>query len=238
MVAEYPALSKLLDRIKAVAAQINSSGWAEANAGNISVNVTTELQDWAAPGLQLYLVSRTGSRYRDLACDPFANLVLALVDGAGWKTVPPDCRPTSEWLCHLMLQQRFLASITEDKVVLHAHPNSVILLSQTDICSDLETLNSSLNQALPEFELFLPDGVAIAPHYPPGSQALAECSLVVIGARKALIWQGHGLICAGPSPDAALDLMQVVDKAASILLGKMMLASHLPAGLQLISPGR
>ncbi len=188
--------------------------------------------------MQLYLVSRTGSRYRDLAQNALANLVLVCVDGQDEQAVPPDCRPTSEWLCHKLLQQRFLSANAEDKVVLHAHPISVILLSQTELCADLDLLNRLLIKALPEFELFLPAGIAIAPHHPPGSPALAECSLAAIGTSKALIWQGHGLVCTGKSPDAALDLMQVVEKAAFILLGRIILASHLNSDSRFFSPGR
>lgn len=108
-------------------------------------------------------------------------------------------------------------------MVLHSHPNSVILLSQMDFAKNEDNLNSRLQDALAELQLFLPDGVAITGAALPGSQQLALGSLDVIGSRKALIWQAHGLVCTGKHLDEALDYMEVVEKAAAIALGKFFL---------------
>lgn len=69
-------MKNLLVRISAVAAQINLHGWAEANAGNISVDVSSLLGSEQGASKDWYLVSRSGSRYRDLAADPLSVLLL------------------------------------------------------------------------------------------------------------------------------------------------------------------
>lgn len=224
-------LQELLERVREVAGQINRAGWAEANAGNISINITdiaTPVYPYGKEGEQVrwYIVSRTGSRYRDLARYPLPHLLLiSLSDGA--ETVyPPDANPTSEWTCHRLLQQRLNNAHSDCRVVLHAHPDSVILLSQLDIYKQPVLLNKALRKALPEFALYLPEGVATAQYAPPGSQELANCSLDAIGNARALIWQGHGLLTLAPDCDLALDLMQVAEKAARLLLERFRLTKN------------
>ncbi|MDD4224386.1 MAG: class II aldolase/adducin family protein [Candidatus Cloacimonetes bacterium] len=227
MPADLNALSArlpgLMEELRAVAQQINLRGWAEANAGNVSVNVTAEAAGLFGGGCQWYLVSRGGSRYRQMASDPLPQLLLARVDANGEEHFPPSRKPSSEWGCHKLLQQHFLATGSEDRVVLHAHPNSIIMLSQLDLYNNETAVNSLLRESLAELALFLPDGIATAPAAPPGSQELAECSLKAIGKRRALIWQGHGLVCTGRSLNEALDHLEVVEKAAAIALHRIIL---------------
>lgn len=212
----------MLQTIQEAAELISVRGWGEANAGNLSINLTEILRPHFGPG-PWFLVSQTGSRWRHVARNPLPHFVLIKLDEEGEDYFPADAKPTSEWSCHKLLQRHFLATGREDKVVLHSHPNSVILLSQMDFAQDEAKLDSQLKDALAELELFLPDGVAITGAALPGSQKLALGSLDVIGNRKALIWQGHGLVCTGKHLDEALDYMEVVEKAAAIALGKFFL---------------
>lgn len=208
--------------LKDTAELISSRGWGEANAGNLSLNLTEALTPHFGAGTW-FLVSQTGSRWRHVARNPLPHLVLIKLADESEEYFPAQAKPTSEWSCHKLLQKHFLATGSEDRVVLHSHPNSVILLSQMDLAKDEAKLNSCLREALAELELFLPDGVAITGAALPGSQKLALGSLDVIGKRKALIWQGHGLVCTAKHLDEALDYMEVVEKAANIALGKFFL---------------
>ncbi|MBW6513396.1 MAG: class II aldolase/adducin family protein [Candidatus Syntrophosphaera sp.] len=212
-----------MGRIRAVAAQINLRGWCEANAGNISVNVSPELNSIIGDTAQWFIVSRTGSRYRDLAVDPLCNLVLISIQNGLEHIHPQGGKPTSEWLCHLSLQQHFLSENRDDRVVLHSHPASVIVLGGLELYQNEGLLNQALDDALPELHLYLPQGVATTPTSPPGSKELAECSLRAIGSRKVLVWQGHGIVSTGLDPDEALDFMEVAEKAAQVLLRKFSL---------------
>lgn len=221
-------MPELLEELRAVAEQINLRGWAEANAGNVSVNVSAEATELFGGDFAWYLVSRGGSRYRQMASDPLSQMLLVRVDRTGEKHFPVEARPTSEWGCHKLLQRHFLDTGRPDKVVLHAHPSSIVLLSQLDVYQDESALNSLLRDVLAELELFLPEGIATPASAPPGSQELAEKSLGTIKQHKALIWQGHGLVCTGISPNAALDHLEVVEKAATIALYKFFLTKTAP----------
>lgn len=216
-------MKSLLEEMRGVAQQLNLRGWAEANAGNLSVNVSETAGELFGQEGQWYLVSRSGSRYRQMVRNPLPHLVLVHLGQSGEEYFPADARPTSEWGCHKLLQRQFLETGRPDRVVLHTHPNSIILLSQMDFYKEEESVNALLNDALAELKLFLPEGVAITFSAPPGSRELAECSLKAIGDRKALIWQGHGLLCTGKNLDEALDYLEVVEKAAAIALDKFLL---------------
>lgn len=152
-------------------------------------------------------------------------MVLVLTDAAGQRVYPEGQKPTSEWHCHRLLQESLLGVQNPDRVVLHAHPASLILLSQQEIYNNPDKLNDALSDSLSELRLYLPEGVAAAPAAPPGSLQLAEESVRAIGKRKALIWQGHGIVCLGQTPDQALDFMEVVEKAAQLALFKIILTN-------------
>ncbi len=216
-------IKNLLEELRGVAGQINLRGWAEANAGNVSVNIGEIAGELYGREGQWFLVSRSGSRYRQMANDPLPHLVLVRMDEKGEEYFPANVRPTSEWTCHKLLQGHFREMGRADKVVLHAHPNSVIVLSQMAVYKDERELNKLLRQALAELEIFLPEGVATTSSAPPGSNELAHCSLKAIGSRNALIWQGHGLLCTGRNLNEALDYFEVVEKAATIALKRFCL---------------
>ena len=189
------------------------------------MNISAELGAKFETSAQWFLVSRSGSRYRDLARDPVSQLVLISEDEHSETVYPGGQRPTTEWQCHKMLQKNFCHQEDPDRVVLHAHPASLILLSQQNVYSDPQALNQLLAEALPELPLFLPDGVATSVTAPPGSLELAQKSSLAIGDRKVLIWQGHGIVCIGKTVDQALDFMEVVEKAAQLVLFRFILTN-------------
>jgi len=219
IITHFPELRALLNRIAKVASVLHHQGWAEANAGNISLR----LGDAIKPKLtelgidckdsSLFLVSRSGSRYRDLADCPADGLMLIVVEQEEHR-YPPDAVPTSEWACH----RRIHATDAKGKYpcILHAHPTELIALSQSAAYTDSASFSAYLASLLPELPLYLPEGIAITNYAKPGSKELAAISADSIGDKKALIWQGHGIICRGKNPDEALDYMEIVNKAAKL----------------------
>lgn len=200
----------LLNKISEVAGLIHQYGWAEANAGNLSIDVTSLVPN-PQPESAYYLVSRTGSRYRQTAKDPIGNLLI--VEWNETETFyPADAKPTMEWVSHRCLQK----AIGDKTVVLHTHPAEIIALAHLGL-SESE-LNARLAELLPELPLYLPEGFAIAPYCPPGSAELCDACLQALKGQKALIWSGHGLLCFGAKLDEALDYMEIMVKAAKILL--------------------
>jgi ribulose-5-phosphate 4-epimerase/fuculose-1-phosphate aldolase len=60
--------------------------------------------------------------------------------------------------------------------------------------------------------------VAAIRFQPPGSEALAKATAAALRTSSGVIWPLHGMVATGPDPAAALDLVEVVDKAATIAL--------------------
>ena len=162
---------------------------------------------------EIYLVSRSGSRFRDLAEDPANGLMLIQVS-VNEVYYPSNAIPTSEWNCHRMIHERDLSA--SFPCILHTHPTEVIALSHTALYRDENALNEHLAQLLPEMPLYLPNGIVAGSYAKPGSNELAELSCQKFGDKQALIWEGHGLICRGKSIDEALDYVEIVNKAAKL----------------------
>lgn len=200
----------LISDIAQCAGLIHSYGWAEANAGNLSIDVTSRVIS-PKPNARYYIVSRTGSRYRQTAIDPLRNLLLIEV-ASQESFFPSDAKPTMEWISHRCLQ----LAIGNRSVILHTHPAEIIALAALDISE--ADLNQSFARLLPELPLYLPEGIAVAPLRSPGSKELCEASLQALTGQKALIWSGHGILCFGNSLDEALDYMEIIVKAARIFL--------------------
>lgn len=213
-ISELKDYQELLAQIAETARLIHLYGWAEANAGNISIEVS-ERVPLPKADTRYYLVSKTGSRYRQTALHPEKNLLIIEV-GKEEIFHPANARPTMEWISHRCLQN----AIGENTVVLHTHPAEIIALAKVN--KSKEELNQIFADILPELPLYLPTGFAIAPLYPPGSQALCDASLCAYNGEKALIWSGHGILTFGKSLDEALDYMEIVVKAAKVffLLGQ------------------
>lgn len=216
---QIPEVTHLLQRIAKVASVLHSQGWAEANAGNLSIRIGKLIKPyllsagWDYTNDEFYLVSRSGSRYRDIEDHPELGLLLVKVSDSE-AYFPADAVPTSEWGCHKLIH----AGDPEGTFpcILHSHPTEVIALSQTAIYADETKLNKHLAFLLPELPLYLPKGVATTNYAKPGSRELAELSCKMFRDKQALIWQGHGLLCRAKSIDEALDLMEIVNKGAKL----------------------
>ncbi|MCK9309014.1 MAG: class II aldolase/adducin family protein [Candidatus Cloacimonetes bacterium] len=216
---QIPEIVALLKRISKVAFVLHNHGWAEANAGNLSIRIGSIVKPCLkqagmdeADG-EIYLVSRSGSRFRDLAEDPANGLMLIQVS-VNEVYYPSNAIPTSEWNCHRMIHERDLSA--SFPCILHTHPTEVIALSHTALYRDEIALNEHLAQLLPEMPLYLPNGIVASSYAKPGSNELAELSCQKFGDKQALIWEGHGLICRGKSIDEALDYVEIVNKAAKL----------------------
>jgi len=219
----------LIMRLSKIAKVIHQQGWAEANAGNISIRISDLLipfirtNSWenSYPYQDWFLVSRTGSRFRDMIDEPEDCLMIIGIDKEE-HYFPDTAKPTSEWLCHRKLQE--INKNTNVSCLLHTHPTEVIALSHTSVFQNNkkypQRLNEYLFEVLPEIQLFLPQGIAVVDYAPPGTLELAEKSCESIQDKQALIWEKHGLLVLAENIDIALDLTEVINKAAKLLLIK------------------
>ena len=214
--AKSPEFSDLLLRISRVAEAIFHHGWAEANAGNLSIDITEIVKKYYPASVstnRFFLVSKTGSRFRQMMHDPDSGLMIIEL-GSADKFFGANDLPTSEWPCHKAMH--LADKDSQYPCLLHSHSTEIIALCSTPLIHDPSMLNATLANFLPELGIYLPKGIAIAAKAPPGSSKLAECSVAAIGERQILIWPGHGLLCRAGDINTALDYMEIVNKAAKI----------------------
>lgn len=216
-------------------------GWAEKNAGNFSQDVTAFLKagkrDLKAPDFRkvpglpagsagrCYLVTGTGTRYRDIEKDPQGCLcVLRVTEKADgyhsiWGGKRPGFQPTSELSSHLRMQASILARGRGLNTVLHTHPNELIALSHLPETNDPEALNWALWGMIPEAKLFVPKGVGLVPYRLTGSVELAQATVEVLDRGfKVVLWEKHGALAVGKDPEEAFDLLDAMNKAATLYL--------------------
>jgi len=229
----------LIDIIK-TSRDIWTKGWAEANAGNISVRLVRETVDvealskrpreWttidaAVPELagEYFLVTGSGRYLRNIELYPEKNVGIIEIDDAGrayrmlWGFQPTG-GPTSELLTHLMIHaQRKHQSGGIERAVIHTHSPNVIAL--TNILElDTRRLTRLLWQIHAECVVAFPEGIEFVPWVQPGSTELAQVTGEAFARRRCAVWQFHGIVASGRNLDAAFGLIDTVEKAAVIYL--------------------
>lgn len=227
-------------------------GWAERNAGNISVNLgilatarksvrRTQAGRIDPPcpklGGMAFLVTAAGSRMRDLSRHPRGNAGLIRVeeDGGGYRILWGGTRerlftPTSELQTHLALHEFLIEKRRPERAVLHTHPDELIALTHACEIGGEEELNRILWGMLPEVKIFVPEGVAFVPYEVTGSPDLARVTTRGLGSHQVVLWEKHGCLSVGKDVFEAFDAIDMLNKAARIfLLCKS--AGYAPAGL-------
>jgi rhamnulose-1-phosphate aldolase len=231
-------------------------GWAERNAGNISVNishwVTDELdgqlpvgQSAAFPLNQPYpaiegssfLVTGTGKRMRDLGRDPRHNALLIKIclNGDSYRIYPlcengMSLQPTSELPTHLSIHEQLVKSGAKERAVVHTHPNELIAITQIRRFCDQDALNRLLWGMHPETMVFIPEGIGFIPYLVPGSDEIARATLKKFQTHKVILWEKHGSFAIGKDVFDAFDLIDTLAKSARIYF-QCRSAGHEPEGL-------
>lgn len=208
------------DDIAVVASELARRGWAEANAGNISVRLSE------GPILGSMLVKRANTRMRDLARNPTEGLCL-LTFGAGdrsYSVVPKGTQPSTELPTHVAVHDMLARFRHHDRVVIHTHPTA--LVSLTHRYPNQKGLIRLLLSACTEAPILLQDRLTAIPFLPPGTSTIGRATANALEQFSAVVWPGHGIVAVGRTAASALDLIELAEKAAQIALS---LGSH--AGL-------
>jgi len=198
--------------IAIVAAELSRRGWAEANAGNISVRLG------AGPVLSALLVKRANIRMRDLARDPAGGVCL-LRFGAGdrsYSVLPGGAKPSSELPTHVAVHDMLARFRPRDRVVVHTHPTA--LISLTHRLPNPRQLLRFLLSMHTEAPVLLQDRLTAIQFLTPGSSALGLATASALEQFSAVIWPGHGVVAVGLNAASALDLIELTEKAAQIAL--------------------
>jgi rhamnulose-1-phosphate aldolase len=241
-------LEPILRELADVAGHLWDLGWAEASAGNISADVTELVRHpptggRSSAGLAVplpclagrrFLVTATGSRFRDLRHAPEDKVCLVEVSADGqrieWNSLVfnnRDNRPTSELPSHLEIYAALRRTGSNSRAILHTHATHLATLSHLERCASQDELNRLLWSTHPESKIFAPTGVALLPYLMPGSAELgAATARAVADGADTVLWRYHGCIAHAADPATAFDRLHVLDKAAHMVL--MCMASGEP----------
>jgi rhamnulose-1-phosphate aldolase len=240
-------LSKTNDQAREAAAGIAEiagvlwdKGWAEASAGNISLNVTENY-----PGLHLdfrtfpmlalkqqypklagsfIFITAKGSRFRHLANDPGDHLCLIKVSQAGdgyqllFEDEKSPNQPSSEILSHLAIHNMMIEQGGMNKAIVHTHPHDLVVLTHNPQLKDERSLNNILLKMHTETAFFMPKGIGYIPFKVPGSQAMADATLKKLCDCNVVLWEKHGCMAIGEDAHQAFDRIDMMAKAAQIYL--------------------
>lgn len=237
--APLRALEPILADVARVGGWLWQRGWAERNAGNLSLDVSrlhvepdvpsaapfvrSPIPDAGLAGRD-FLVTVAGARFRDLAERPEAGVVLLrIAPGADgyqvlWDPSRGGHRATSELPAHLLVHARLAEASLGHPVVLHTHPTHLLALNHTPVGASEPSLNRALWSMLPEVKLLVPEGVALAPYRLPGTAELAEETSAALRRHRVVVWDRHGALAVERDLVEAFDLLDVLDKAARIFL--------------------
>lgn len=229
-----------LDDVTRVSRDLWSKGWAERNAGNISIRLSpdeidragidTAISPWMplnkpVPGTagDFYLVSGSGKYFRNVEVAPEICLGIIEIDGEGqnyrkvWGLTDGG-NPTSELIAHLeahsMKKSGFKAS---GNTVIHTHPTNIVALSYLQ-SFETHTFTKLIWEMHTECIIVLPEGIEFLPFMLPGSNEIADATYAALKKRNLVIWQFHGALAAGPDPDTTFGLIDTAEKAAEIYL--------------------
>jgi len=233
------ALQKIISEIAEVAQYLWEKGWAERNAGNITVDITElipkvsgDLAQFVKIPMEItlpelagryFLVTTTGKRCRDLAKQPEKNLLVVRIadelDGYHivWGGEGPKSRPTSEFLPHLKIHGLLRQNNSLQKVVLHSHPSHLIALTNMEDFGK-DSFNRFLWGTHVAANFFLPEGVGMVPFSLEEREEIAEITANLLKQHKAVLWEKHGCITTGVNVNEAFDLMDILNKAAEVFL--------------------
>ena len=254
LISKCPGLEPIFADALEISRYLWDKGWAERNAGNLSVDITEHLTESGykeAPGDSIslefaypvlanryFLVTGTGRRFRDLAGDAASNTCILRMseNGKHYKIIwgggsMPDFRPTSEFPTHLRLHEHLRENDAPEKVVLHTHPPELIVLTHLPEYKEEAALNKALWSIHPEVKYNLPKGVGFVPYGLPGSEILAQATAKGFSkGQSVVLWEMHGCVARAIEPMVAFDLIDIAAKAASMVL-MCRSAGHVPTGL-------
>jgi rhamnulose-1-phosphate aldolase len=232
-----PDLQVHLDAIARVGGILWDRGWAEMNAGNISIDVTdcvaasnhvpsadNVIKDVTPhPGCagRRYLVTAAGSRFREFEDRAREQtMIIAVPDTCDGYVILQHCcekrRPTSELATHLNVHGYLQVSHRNERVILHTHPTHIIALTHIPCYASARTMSRLLCSMHPEVPMVFPDGIGWVAHDQSGGDRLAAATVDAFKDHSVVIWEKHGCVAVGETLEDAFDRIDIVNKAAQL----------------------
>ena len=233
-------LQKIILEVAELAQYLWQKGWAERNAGNISININhivkeeiTELDEFpfyklgqAYPELanRYFFVTGTGKRMRDIARKPLKNALLIKLSDKGngyWiitqkKRNRYNFKPTSELPAHLGIHQMIKKRGSKEKVIIHTHANELVALTQIKENNNQEKINKIVWGMHPEAMVFVPKGVGFVPYTLPGTEDIAQKTIESFANHDIVLWEKHGVFAIGETIFDTFDSIDIIAKSAQI----------------------
>lgn len=240
-----------INKVRVVAGYLWERGWAERNAGNISIDLSDlvdvvkikserYIQEVLPPQAagKLIFVTGTGERLRELVDKPEEVACIIQIDekAQGYHIVwggegKSSFRPTMEFISHLGIHLFNEQAKNHHRCILHSHPIELIAISHHPFFGhNEEGLNKAIWSMLPEVRVFIPRGIFIAPYKITGSKELADLTIKGLKSRDVVLWSKHGAVTTGRDALEAFDYMDVANKGVIIFL-KCLAAGFTPDGL-------
>ena len=227
-----------LAKIAETAGFLWQRNWAEANGGNISVNLTrfADSKILEMPSQQsevalaeevqaiagnIFYVTGTGKRMRDVARSPleFGAIIRVTGDGKKYEIISEKAvKPTSELPSHLSIHNFLKTRNTGYNVVLHTHPTELIALTHCPPFLDSRYLSKMLWSMIPETRVLIPKGLGVVPYVLTGTAELAHATLKALEKYDVIMWEKHGCLAVGEDMLHCFDLIDTLSKSARIYL--------------------
>jgi rhamnulose-1-phosphate aldolase len=236
--SKHTKFKSLLCEIQQTSKLLCSKGWAEANAGNFSINITDlckgiELNLNKINGIktsktykslsnQFLLITLSGSKMREITENPLNGLCLLCFNKSGnlYYNIPLckaiNNKPTSELYTHLGIQNLLSKKNAEEKVVLHTHPAELIALTHLKKFKKEKELNKIFFSIQPEVSILFPEGIGFVPYFKTGSKKLAEQTKKKFNNHKIILWKKHGCVSIGTNLNDAFEGIEMLVRSAKI----------------------
>lgn len=247
------AVQNELKKISKVAGYLWQREWAERNAGNISMNLTSffkkediytktkdkEFTPFDFPkGTAGYVLFITGTGcYLRSLIDGIeeAGCILYINDDATgytiiWGGKREGFGPTCELISHSSIHLFNSENNPTHLAVLHTHPLELIVMSHHPLFDDEKELNRQIWMMCPEVRVFVPKGIHCTPYALSSTAALAKVTIEAFKTRNVSLWEKHGATATGEDVEKAWDYLDVANKGAK-LLQMCWAAGFKPAGL-------
>jgi rhamnulose-1-phosphate aldolase len=236
-ITKYKKFEGVFSEVKHTAGLIWEKGWAEANAGNFSLNITNICRDskFSFKGTStplnrkysylknnFFLISLSGSRMRDISNNPEKDICIIYIDKSGnhyniLKTAGGENgKPSSELFSHLEIHNKLIKSNRKEKAVLHTHPAEVIALTRLKKFCNEKSINKLLFSIQPEVAVLFSEGVGFVPYYRTGSEKLAKQTGKKFKKHNFVLWEKHGCVSSGTDLDDAFDKTDIIVKSLKI----------------------
>lgn len=239
-----------IKKVSKVAGYLWQREWAERNAGNISINLSSFFSKEEVEGIGnevpfdfpkglggfVIFITGTGCYLRDLidrisevSCILYINedaTAYSIIWGGEQANFGPTCELISHASIHL-----FNSKYQPDNLaIVHTHPLELICLSHHELFDDEEELNRQVWMMCPEVKVFVPKGIHCTPYALSSTEDLAKVTIEAFKTRNVSLWEKHGATATAPNVEKAWDFLDVANKGAKLLM-MCWAAGFKPAGL-------